>query len=47
MRNTGNNQIRKKKIKVKSPVYRIRIGLNTDPDLAFKVDTDPDPAFEV
>jgi len=28
-------------------MFRIRIGLNTDPDLdpAFKVNTDPDPAF--
>jgi len=25
------------------PVFRIRIGLNTDPDPAFKVNTDPDP----
>jgi len=31
------------------PVFRIRIGLNTDPDPAFEAntDTDPDPAFEV
>jgi len=29
------------------PVFRIRIGLNTDPDPAFEVSTDPDPAFKV
>jgi len=28
-------------------VFRIRIGLNTDPDPAFEVNTDPDPAFKV
>jgi len=29
------------------PVFRIRIGLNTDPDPAFEVKKDPDPTFEV
>ena len=32
-----------------APVFRIRIGLNTDPDPAFEVNTDPDsdPVFKV
>jgi len=28
-------------------VFRIRIGLNTDPDTAFEDNMDTDPAFEV
>ena len=28
-------------------MFRIRIGLNTDPDPALEVNTDPDPAFKV
>ena len=28
-------------------MFRIRIGLNTDPDPAFEVKKDPDPTFEV
>ena len=28
-------------------MFRIRIGLNPDPDPAFEVNTDPDSAFEV
>jgi len=29
------------------PVFRIRNGLNTDPDPALKVNMNPDPALEV